>query len=88
MTTASTFGRDYSADLALAIQMAEISDEITRSRFESQDLRVETKPDNTPVTDADRAVEKRLRELIAVERPHDLFIGEEFGTDELDGKSH
>ena len=68
--------------------MADISDEITRSRFESLDLRIETKPDNTPVTDADRAVEKKIRELLGAERPNDLIIGEEFGTDELDGKSH
>jgi histidinol-phosphatase len=80
--------RDYTEDLKLAQLMADISDEITRARFQAQDLRIETKPDNTPVTDADKAVEQKIRALIAEHRPHDLFVGEEFGRDDLDGNSH
>jgi histidinol-phosphatase len=48
-------------------------------RFRARDLVVETKPDMTPVTDADRAVERALRELLAAERPDDDVLGEEQG---------
>ena len=44
------------------------------------DLRVETKPDLTPVTETDRAIEKALRERIAAERPGDSVLGEEEGS--------
>jgi len=55
-------------DLALALALADIADEITLARFRADDLAVETKPDLTPVTEADRAVEQRLRERLAVAR--------------------
>src|SRR4029079_3045056 len=45
------------------------------------DLAVDTKPDRTPVTDADRATETAIRDLIAAERPGDGVLGEEFGDD-------
>jgi len=56
------------------------SDEISIDRFHAQDLQIETKPDATPVTDADRAVEKKIREILATERPSDAIVGEEFGN--------
>jgi histidinol-phosphatase len=49
-------------------------------RFRAGDLVVETKPDLTPVTDADRAVEAAIRDRLAAERPGDAVFGEEFGT--------
>ena len=49
------------------------------SRYRADDLRVETKPDLTPVTEADRAVEQALREELARVRPADLVVGEEYG---------
>lgn len=70
-------------DLAFALQLADAADAITLRRFRADDLVVETKPDLTPVSEADRAVELALRELIASSRPGDAVIGEEYGaTDE------
>ncbi len=67
-------------DLALALELADLADQITLGRFRSSDLAVETKPDLTPVTEADRAVERALRERLAVARPGDGIVGEEFGA--------
>jgi histidinol-phosphatase len=50
-------------------------------RYQSQDLVVTTKPDNTPVTDADRAVETAIREALGTHRSGDGLVGEEFGSD-------
>ena len=80
--------RDYVQDLALAHQLADVADSITKNRYQSLDLVIETKPDLTPVTDADKAVETKIRELLAVARPADLVVGEEFGTPDLSTGSH
>jgi len=79
---------DYKADLELALQLADIADGISLERFYSQDLVVETKPDATPVTDADRSVEAALKEVLKAERPEDSLIGEEYGStgENLHGK--
>jgi histidinol-phosphatase len=69
-------------DLALALELADLADEITLGRFRASDLAVETKPDLTPVTEADRAVEQRMRQELAVRRPGDGVLGEEYGTSE------
>lgn len=74
---------DPASDLALAHRLADIADAISLERYQSIDLIVETKPDATPVTDADRAVEEAIRSLLRQERPEDLIIGEEFGGVEL-----
>ncbi len=68
-------------DLALAHTLADISDAITLDRYQAQDLVVTNKPDNTPVTDADRAVETAIREALATHRQSDGLVGEEFGSD-------
>ena len=68
-------------DLALALTLADRADTLTSARFGALDLRVDTKPDLTPVTDADHAVETELRELLGRERPADSIVGEEFGGD-------
>lgn len=67
-------------DLALALQLADAADAITMDRFQSADLVVETKPDMTPVSDADRAVETAIREFLAAHRPDDAVHGEEYGS--------
>lgn len=66
------------SDLDLALEMATVADQLAMSRYRALDLSIETKPDFTPVTEADRAVETALRELLAKERPADGVIGEEF----------
>src|SRR6187401_1217047 len=55
------------ADLDLALRLADAADTIALSRFRARDLVVETKPDSTPVTEADRAVEAELRTIRALE---------------------
>jgi histidinol-phosphatase len=76
------------ADVALALKMADAADVISMARYQSQDLVITTKPDNTPVTDADKATEKALRDILAKERPEDGLVGEEFGTSGTDAKRY
>jgi len=66
-------------DLTLALMLADRADALTSDRFGALDLRIDTKPDLTPVTDADRAVETELREVLGRERTRDSVVGEEFG---------
>jgi histidinol-phosphatase len=68
-------------DLALAHALADLADAISLDRYQSQDLVITTKPDNTPVTDADRAVETAIREALGTHRSSDGLVGEEFGSD-------
>lgn len=70
---------DWSDDLQLAYRLADEADAITLDRFRSLDLVVETKPDLTPVSDADRAVEQAMRQTLQRERPGDAVLGEEYG---------
>ena len=67
-------------DLLLAIELADTADAISLGRFRARDLVIETKPDATPVTEADRAVERELRAILARERPNDAILGEEEGV--------
>jgi histidinol-phosphatase len=72
---------DLADDLALAHALADLADAISLDRYQAQDLVITTKPDNTPVTDADRAVETAIREALATHRQTDGLVGEEFGSD-------
>lgn len=67
-------------DLALARRLADVADEISLARFRSGSLEISTKPDASHVTDADLAVERALRHVLAAERPDDGIHGEEYGT--------
>ena len=69
----------YDDDLRFAHVLADAADDITTKRFRALDLRVETKPDLTPVSDADRATEDSLRNILRRSRPRDAVIGEESG---------
>lgn len=66
--------------------MADQADAITMSYAMRHDLRVDTKPDMTPVTEADQATERLLRDIIAAERPGDGIVGEEYGGDAVSGR--
>jgi histidinol-phosphatase len=66
-------------DLNVALELADVADQITLSRFRADDLIVETKPDLTPVSEADTAVERAVREMLAAIRPGDSVVGEEYG---------
>lgn len=68
-------------DLELALQLADLADTVTRARFRASDLLIETKPDLTPVTEADRDVERLLRERLQNARRGDSVLGEEYGSD-------
>jgi histidinol-phosphatase len=72
---------DLKDDLAFAHALADLADAISLDRYQAQDLVVSTKPDSTPVTDADRAVETAIREAILMHRSEDGLVGEEFGSD-------
>jgi histidinol-phosphatase len=67
-------------DLELALDLADAADVVTRAAFRRPDLAVETKPDLTPVTEADRAAEQVIREVLAQRRPNDAVVGEEYGS--------
>ena len=69
----------YADDLALAHLLADTADSISMARFRALDLHVESKPDLTPVSDADTAVEKALRATLGRARPRDSVLGEEYG---------
>ena len=73
-------GKSAPSDLEIALKLADIADEISMQRYLAIDLVVETKPDLTPVSDADRAVEQAIREYLGKHRSDDAIIGEEFGT--------
>lgn len=69
-----------SPDLSLALRLADAADAITMQFFQSTTLAVRTKIDMTPVSEADEAAEKKLRAMLAEERPGDGIVGEEFGV--------
>ena len=72
-------GQDLARDLGLAHVLADAADSISLARFGAIDLQVDSKPDLTPVTDADRDVEQAVRGLLAKARPEDAILGEEYG---------
>ena len=79
-TGASDSSSQYSAELAFALTLADRADAISLSRYQALDLVITTKPDNSPVTDADKAVERAIIDAIAAQYPTDGVVGEEFGT--------
>lgn len=70
---------DLRDDLQLALEIADRVDELTMARFGAGDLVVEQKPDLTPVSDADKAAEQLIRDLLGQARPSDTVYGEEQG---------
>lgn len=68
------------ADLALANRLADAAGATIRPFFRAP-FDHEAKGDASPVTEADRAAEIAMRDLIAKERPDDGIIGEEYGTE-------
>lgn len=71
---------DFTDDLRLAHVLADDADALSTARFKALDLHVMTKPDLTPVTDADQAVEEGIRRTLSRARPRDAVLGEERGT--------
>ena len=77
---------EFYDDLIHALEYTDVADEISMKRFGAFDLHIDTKPDNTPVTDADRAVERAIRNKIASHNPSDSIYGEELGKQESTGR--
>jgi histidinol-phosphatase len=71
---------DYHDDLRLAHVLADHADSVTLDRFKALDLKIDTKPDLSPVSDADRTVEELLRNDLQRARPRDAVMGEEHGS--------
>ncbi|MCW2786412.1 MAG: histidinol phosphatase [Marmoricola sp.] len=71
---------DYTDDLRLAHVLADDADALTMARFKALDLHVMTKPDLTPVTDADQTVEEGIRRTLSRARSRDAVLGEEQGS--------
>ncbi len=97
MTVSPAFA-ELRADLELALRLADAADAQSLPRFDAADLEISTKADNSHVTDADLATERAIRQVLALERPDDGILGEEFGTqgdahrqwiiDPIDGTAH
>ncbi len=83
----SSSGPTHPDDLALALRLADAADAISLPRFGAVDLKVHAKPDLSPVSDADLAVETAIRHLLLAERPGDAVLGEEFGADQAGADS-
>ena len=71
----------YDDDLRFAHVLADDADAQTMQRFRARDLRVDTKSDTSPVTDADTAAEEGIRRMLARARPRDAVVGEELGSE-------
>lgn len=74
------FDGDLTADLELALRLADAADAASMARFDAADLDVQIKPDATHVTEADLATERAIRAILEAERPRDGVFGEEFGV--------
>ncbi|MET8680568.1 histidinol-phosphatase [Streptomyces sp. NPDC004647] len=72
---------DYHDDLRLAHVLADAADAATMDRFKALDLKVETKPDMTPVSEADKRAEELIRSSLKRARPRDAVLGEEYGSE-------
>jgi histidinol-phosphatase len=70
---------EVTADLSLALELADVADGISMERFRAHDLKIDAKPDLSPVTEADHAIERYAGERIGTERPDHAILGEEFG---------
>ncbi|HEY8218265.1 MAG TPA: inositol monophosphatase family protein [Acidimicrobiia bacterium] len=76
----NTVASRWGDDLSLAHELCDLADTITTARFRARDLHVDTKPDLTPVSEADHAVEVAIRERLERDRAGDAIIGEELGA--------
>jgi len=71
---------DFTDDLRLAHVLADDADSLTTARYKALDLHVMSKPDLSPVTDADQAVEEGIRRTLSRVRSRDAVTGEETGS--------
>lgn len=69
-------------DLSLALSLADAADRVSTERFRALDLKIQTKADMTLVSDADKACEAAIRQILHKQRPSDAVLGEEGGLEE------
>jgi myo-inositol-1(or 4)-monophosphatase len=77
---------DLAPSRAFLLELAQQSGDFIRPLFGSAGLVVETKSDQSPVTQADRGAEELMRAAIARKFPSHGIIGEEFGPDRPDAE--
>lgn len=70
---------NYAAELALALELADIADAVSMPYFRNVNLRVDRKADRTEVTQADRETEAAIRAHLSAHRPSHAVLGEEDG---------
>jgi histidinol phosphatase-like enzyme (inositol monophosphatase family) len=78
--------RDFEPHRRFVIELAEASGDLIRPYFAAADLKVELKPDETPVTAADRGAEELMREMIRKRFPDHGISGEEYGAEDADAE--
>ena len=86
MPNTSLDSLDLSAELTLATELVDLADVITMRHFQSSGLVIETKPDRTEVTIADRSTEHAIREHLALHRPTHGVLGEEHGVTDAESR--
>jgi histidinol-phosphatase len=72
--------RDLAADLALALELAEIADAMTLPYYEQRSFSLDWKANRTEVTEADRETESAIGAAVLAQRPGDGLFGEEHGV--------
>jgi histidinol-phosphatase len=76
---------ELEAWLAFALACCDAADELALSHFR-RDLVISTKPDQSFVTEADKAIERMIRERISAAYPDHGLVGEEYGTEAGQGR--
>jgi histidinol-phosphatase len=71
---------ELDAELALALELADIADAITLPPFAAREVTYDWKPDHTEVTALDRAAEAAVVARLSADRPHHRIVGEEHGA--------
>jgi histidinol-phosphatase len=74
-------GAEQDDRLRFAVEIAREAGDLTLKYFRRDDLQVDRKADESPVTVADRSAEELLRARIAKDFSGDGIIGEEFGEE-------
>lgn len=86
MMDAADIPADIDEILSLAGRLADAARPVTLAKFRSG-IGHEAKGDESPVTEADRAAERVMRDLIEAARPNDGIFGEEFGVTNPDAET-
>lgn len=78
--------KEYNQFIPFVKELARKSSDVIMPYFANQDVTVEMKSDETPVTVADRNAEQVMREMINQQYPGHGIIGEEFGNENVDAE--